>query len=60
MFLELNNGSILNVTKISSIIFEDLSITYRLINGGSKTEVFSDESSFNEKVNFIKSKLVVS
>lgn len=60
MFLELNNGSILNVTKISSIIFEDLSITYRLINGDSKTEVFSDESSFNEKVNFIKSKLVVS
>lgn len=60
MFIELNNGSVLNVTKISSITFEGLSIIYRLINGDVKTEVFSDESSFDEKVNFIKSKLVVS
>lgn len=59
MFITLSNGRLLNVTKISTITTEGLSINYSMINGTIITDTFDNEIEFNTQLDFIKEKLVV-
>lgn len=61
MFLTLINGELLNITKVSTISFDadTFTITYGVINGKAKKEIMADEPSYNSRVEFIKSKLIM-
>lgn len=61
MFFTLIDGTLLNITKVATISFDNVNfkIFYRMINGSVKEDSFDNNSDFSSRVEYVKSKLVM-